>query len=591
MSPNQQPLLPFARQIPFHNTRFRSLFSATKLLTAALPIIPVSLIWLLMIYLANPLGEFPLNDDWSYGRAVQSLVEHGHLQLTGFTSMPLIAQVFWGALFCLPFGFSFSALRASTITLGLLGILTTYWIFEELGIERKFALFAMVVVAINPLYFQLSLTFMTDVPFFAFSMFAFLFFLRALRTESLRHIIAGYVFSFIAILIRQPAIVIPLSFLVTYFFKNRICLKTLVNALIPNGFFICWLFAFPIVLRWTIGLPALYNRSYEPIVESAPLGWLQIPMVFADRMLVGLLYLGLFLLPFLIGLETIKNEVSHLQTRQLPLFAWTVFVGAISAYLIWRHRIMPLSGNLFFDLGLGPLSLRDTYLLRLPHWHTAPKAFWIIVTVGAALGGVLLFRRLSSTAIKIFKELTSTLKVEDNRVLFLLSAIVLYSTLIGIAGFLDRYLIWLSPLLMGVVSIPINSLRLHVSTLPLVIVVALIFLYALFALAGTHDYMAWNRARWQALTDLMEKDHISYRNIDGGFEFNGWYSYNATFHPDSSKSWWWVEDDGYAISFGPIAGYTEIKQYTFHRWIPFGQGDIFVLKRVEESISGEPLVK
>ncbi|HLA86644.1 MAG TPA: hypothetical protein VJL10_01350, partial [Anaerolineales bacterium] len=60
--------------------------------------------WLLLVLFVNPVGKFPLNDDWSYARAVQSLVEHGHLELTGFTSMPLIAQALWGALFCLPFG-------------------------------------------------------------------------------------------------------------------------------------------------------------------------------------------------------------------------------------------------------------------------------------------------------------------------------------------------------------------------------------------------------------------------------------------------------------------------------------------------------
>jgi 4-amino-4-deoxy-L-arabinose transferase-like glycosyltransferase len=72
-----------------------------------------------------------------------------------------------------------------------LGILTTYWIFEELHIQRNLALLAVIVLAINPLYFQLSLTFMTDVPFCPFSMFAALFFLRALRTEKVWHIMVG----------------------------------------------------------------------------------------------------------------------------------------------------------------------------------------------------------------------------------------------------------------------------------------------------------------------------------------------------------------------------------------------------------------
>jgi hypothetical protein len=113
--------------------------------------------------------------------------------------------------------------------------------------------------------------------------------------------------------------------------------------------------------------------------------------------------------------------------------------------------------------------------------------------------------------------------------------------------------------------------------------VALILIYGAFTLASAHDYLAWNRARWHALADLMEKERISYRNIDGGFEFNGWYAYDAKYRERSPKSWWWVDGDDYVISFGPISGYVEMRRYPFQRWIPFGQGNIFVLKRLRES--------
>ena len=35
------------------------------------------LFWGIAILLVNPLGEFPLNDDWGYARVVQQLVETG----------------------------------------------------------------------------------------------------------------------------------------------------------------------------------------------------------------------------------------------------------------------------------------------------------------------------------------------------------------------------------------------------------------------------------------------------------------------------------------------------------------------------------
>src|SRR5712692_3184073 len=103
MKSSQHAVLPWVKRIPSRGMGSRSLFAGTLIRTLTLAVITVSCVWLLMVLLVNPAGEFPLNDDWSYSRAVQSLVEHGRLELTGFTSMPLIAQVLWGALFSLPF--------------------------------------------------------------------------------------------------------------------------------------------------------------------------------------------------------------------------------------------------------------------------------------------------------------------------------------------------------------------------------------------------------------------------------------------------------------------------------------------------------
>ncbi len=118
-----------------------------------------------MIALANPIGDFPLNDDWVYGLAVKSILEQGEFRMPSPASTDLFPQAYWGALFCLPFGFSFTALRVSTLVLGLVGILATYGIVRQLGAGARFALLAAALVAGNPLYFALANTFMTDVPF------------------------------------------------------------------------------------------------------------------------------------------------------------------------------------------------------------------------------------------------------------------------------------------------------------------------------------------------------------------------------------------------------------------------------------------
>ncbi len=83
--------------------------------------------------------------------------------------MPLLTHVLWGSLFCIPFGFSFTALRFSTLTLGLIGILGTYFLLREVKSDRYIAFMGAMLLASNPIYVALSNTFMTDVPFTAFT--------------------------------------------------------------------------------------------------------------------------------------------------------------------------------------------------------------------------------------------------------------------------------------------------------------------------------------------------------------------------------------------------------------------------------------
>jgi|SRR5215831_12123775 len=42
-------------------------------------IFSITVIWAVMVILVNPIGDFPLNDDWAYGWSVKTLVEKREL--------------------------------------------------------------------------------------------------------------------------------------------------------------------------------------------------------------------------------------------------------------------------------------------------------------------------------------------------------------------------------------------------------------------------------------------------------------------------------------------------------------------------------
>jgi 4-amino-4-deoxy-L-arabinose transferase-like glycosyltransferase len=207
------------------------------------------LLWIFMEILVNPIGEFPLNDDWVHARAVRTLLETGQFTLAGgHSSSNLIAQVYWGALFCLPFGFSFTALRFSAVVLGLAGVLIIYMLAMEMSASRSVAILCALAIAINPIYFGLSNTFMTDVPFLVTVLLGFYFFIRGMQQNHKGWVTAGFLWIYISILIRQLGILFPIAFGLSFLAKRGISKLNLIKAIAPallgvalNSFYTLWL--------------------------------------------------------------------------------------------------------------------------------------------------------------------------------------------------------------------------------------------------------------------------------------------------------------------------------------------------------------
>src|SRR6186713_2191344 len=184
------------------------------------PLMILAAIGILVEFFINPSGEFPLNDDWSYTLSLQHLYETHHLVLKGWTSMPLLIQLYWGFLFCKIFGFSFTVLRYSTLVLGLAGVMGSYFLMKEFSANRKVCFFAALIVLLNPIYLNLSNTFMTDVPFTSLLIFSILFFVRACKTGRSRQILLGLVFAVLATLIRQLGLLAVGAFSIAWLVKG-----------------------------------------------------------------------------------------------------------------------------------------------------------------------------------------------------------------------------------------------------------------------------------------------------------------------------------------------------------------------------------
>jgi len=127
----------------------------------------------------GPRANVPVIDDWVYAWSVEHLLQTGRLRVLEFSAVYPIAQILWGALFVRVAGFSFGVLRCSTVILSTLGCWAVYLTLREMGCRRSTSLLAACALAVDPVYFALSFSFMTEVPFVSLAAIATYFYVSA----------------------------------------------------------------------------------------------------------------------------------------------------------------------------------------------------------------------------------------------------------------------------------------------------------------------------------------------------------------------------------------------------------------------------
>ncbi len=537
----------------------------------------LGLVWIAMAVLANPIGDFPLNDDWVYGLAVKSILESGRFSLPSPASANLLPQAYWGALFCLPSGFSFTALRLSTLVLGLLGVWATFGILRQLGAGAGIALLAAALIAGNPLYFALANTFMTDVPFVAVSAASLFFLVRWSFHSSARDALLGLLLAMVAILIRQAGIVLPLGFAIAYVVKRGPGFRTIAVAVVPLLIGVLLHFGFQAWLHQTGGTPAAGEPPLFATVAENLRHAFRVPL----RLFIFFAYAGFFSLPILAVVSSRAWERSDAARRRTLL---AVFVAAIAASVVGMVTIgrpMPFIDNMLNDFGVGPLTLTDSYFLKrnipdVPAWLSA---FWFVATIAAILGSALLACLVPYGLRGVRRRALASGNAPA--MIVVVGSAIAYVILAALAlrFFYDRYMLFplLSVVLVaGFLCGDASSGKL--SKRGSAVLVLILTLQAMFTVVATRDYLEWNRTRWAATSALLAAG-VPRTSIDGGYEFNGWLGYDPGYKRKQGKSPWWVTDDEYVIASGPMPGYSAFRAYPFWRLLAGRKSEVVVLRR------------
>lgn len=170
--------------------------------------------------IVNPIGNFPLNDDWSYAFAVQNFDKTGRINIGSFPAMTLCSHIVWGWLFAKLLGFSFFVFRISTITSAIIGFIYLNKLTVMITNNKIIGLITCLSLLFNPIFFSLSNTFMTDVNFNTLCIICCYLIYNFFVTGKLKYYVFFVLASVTLTLVRQYGIIFPVCFFLASFWSK-----------------------------------------------------------------------------------------------------------------------------------------------------------------------------------------------------------------------------------------------------------------------------------------------------------------------------------------------------------------------------------
>ncbi len=565
-------------------------------------------LYILCILAANPKGEFPLNDDWSYSRSAFALGSGQGLRVDAWSAPSLVGQALYGGLLTRIFSFHFLVLRISTLFLSCCTVLLLWGILMRIGCGRLLASITLLAWVFNPLQFSLSFTYMTEVPFIFFVALALYLYLLHLDEGKFWPLALSAATLGYGYLIRQTALFIILALVCSVLLDSQKDIwKRRREALIvfcTAGIFIAGYYGWILVHG---GATAAVHRKFELLHHLS------------SRQVIGNSYGMLFYLAFMLApvwiylipsLSRMIRSFNRIVQIRVPL-AWcaVVVTGVCWFHFHYKpaeylpstpyHSRMPFLLNVLYDSGLGPITLDPAYFGPSPT-PIYPRV-WYVVTAIVAIGVVLFGTLCVLGLIRLRRDSISRkckaviLFVGLSFLSLALFEIVFSHTQEG--GLFDRHILILSfplSLLLGIWGrSPVSPTTKQINTLTeiearprlaLILAGISIAVLALFCVAATHDYMEWNRIRWDMGRGLLKRG-VDPLAIVGGFEFNAWNNYDTFVARGNIADvhHWWFDRRDYIISMTPQDGYQVEESRAYFSWVHFQPVSLYTLRMIRDS--------
>lgn len=508
----------------------------------------------IVFLLAAPLPEFPMNDEWMFYRSVSIYLETGHITCDGCTvSGTLLVSI--GSLMSAVFGFGFATLRYFVIATAAASVVLTYFTLRKTGGKEKASLIVAAFLLVNPVFFNMSHLFTTDVPFLFLVTLSSYLGVSAIKEKSgAKFLMCGAAAS-AAVLMRQFGLAIPVALAAYAMFADRRLLRDktfLASVLLP----IVVMGAFTLSQIQSTG--KYYSQEFD-VKNPVGIGHEGLYYFWGT-----VIYVGLFFAPLAV------YSHRYLGKNLFRAIACFLALTALGAWMLLSPSVpqaesMPYLGNILNKYGLGTVNMLGDYGKEpvLPGW------VWSVITaISIAAASVMSFEVLSKARQRKLPG--------PEAFLLIMVGIFLLSALSKVGGFYDRYIMVFVPLLSFIML-----QRLEANGRLFVPCLVFVLLMGAFSFVMQLDYLSWENARWGAIADLNDRG-VRSDQINGGFEYclyvygmqhqyeywkeQGVYDYPGIRHHD----WMFCPGQEYLISFSDKLRETDLyPSYSLYRTYPY----------------------
>jgi len=506
--------------------------------------------WSLLFATVPPASQnFPLIDDWAFARGVRELARGQGIHYIHWASMPQLGQWAWALPFVWAFDKLHVALRLSTIVLSWLGLAAFYDLLRQENLGSRTAAFATAVLGLNPLFFLLEGTFMTDAPALSFALIALALYGRAIKSGHWHWLLTGTIVATLAVVTRQNMVLVPIAAGLMLMIRQPSLRRD------PG-----WLFAIAVPVAFAVGTE-IWFRARPDIKPMSP----QIPMPLDALAL-------LFVMLHFCGLAAVPLLLLH-RSR----YSWSVFAIALAVMAAGMMCCMQFGGppliNRYFPYVGGVVTVYGAYGSTMfgprPTLLTdGPRA--LLTVLGCLAGAGLL------------ATIFDRVRAGDQLGLLPLFALLQVPFILVAPSPYDRYFLVLLPgvLCLAATCIPAPRWR-RAAALSAVLSGAAI------SVALMHDWLEMNSALWK-LGERQLARNIAPWDIEGGFEWDGWHApdveTNALAVPPKgprlpmTNGFFRHVSGHYAISFTAFTVTLCLDVEPYRQWLPPGQGLLFFIE-------------